>query len=254
MKTTRRITRAITRLPLCIVHCAFCIAFAVSAIAEDYVLSTPLPQASWTEIGPCPSIGCIVFPIEAKSCGAWGGNYNCTSSFVRVESDNLYSAIFQWLDGTYIKSVKINFKIENGLLYAKGVSAGYVSKSGSTPYPYDFNNKSYTTQTYATTQSGSGYGIKELTFHVLLNGVVVSSNQSEIGTPDPGYGVVNLASGAALPVSCPTVWTNAPGDTAATCTGWKLYDENGEVVSNGMGNAFTYLHPASGGFRRLEWQ
>jgi hypothetical protein len=204
-------------------------------------------------MGPCPSAGCIVFPIEAKSCGnAAGGAFDCTSSFVRDEGGGVSSAIFQWSHGGYIKSVKINFKIENGVLYAKGVSAGYVGST--TSFPYDFNTRPFTTQTYATTLTGNGYGIKELTFHVLPNGVVISSNPPGIGSPDPGYGLAALESGATLAVSCPAVWTNAAETTGATCTGWKLYDENGVLVSNGTETAFTYQHPASGGHRRLEWQ
>ena len=37
-----------------------------------------------------------------------------------------------------------------------------------------------------------------------------------------------------------------------SCTGWKLYDETGAVVSAGDGTSFTYGHPAA--YRRLEWQ
>ena len=239
------------RLSLCILHSALCIALAASAMAEDYVLSGPL-QKTWTEMGVCPSGGCILFPIEARSCGAAGGNHSCESSFVRDEGGNLYSAIFQWIDGSYIKHVKIQFKIENGVLYAKGIRAGYVG-SGNT-FPYDFDNRTFTTMTYATTTGGSGYGIKELTFHVLLNGVRVSSMPEGIGEPTPDYGPVALESGATLPVSCPAVWTNDIGTVCATCTGWKLYDANGEVISNGSGNAFTYTHPTSAAYRRLEWQ
>ncbi len=250
MKTMRRAFRH----SLCIVHSALCIAFAATAaLAEDYVLSGAL-QKTWTEMGPCPSVGNIIFPIEAKSCGGYTGIYSCTSSFVRAESGGIYSAIFQWDDGTYIKHVKANFKIEGEKLYVQGVRAGYVTKSGSTPYPYDFNNQAYSSQTLATTLTGNGYGLKELTAHVLLNGILVTANPEGFGEASPGFGVVALESGASLSVSCPAVWTNAADNTAATCTGWKLYDADGEVVSSGPENAFTYVHPASGGYRRLEWQ
>ncbi len=224
----------------------------VSAVAEDYVLSGALPNSSWTEMGPCSSIGCIIFPIEARSCGAYGGNYSCTSSFVRAESGGLYGAIFQWIDGAYIKHVKMNFKLEDGVLYAKGISAGYVGSAN--PFPFDFNDQPFTTQTYANTTGGTGYGIKELTFHVLENGLVVSSMPADIGDPSPGHGAVALESGATLPVSCPAFWTNVAETVGATCVGWKLYDVNHVLVSNGTENAFTYHHPASGGLWRLEWQ
>ena len=252
MKTTRRIPR----LSFCILHSAFCIflaAFAArTAAAEDYVLSTALPL-SWTEMGACPSVGCILFPIEAKSCGsASGGTFDCTSSFVRDEGGGVFSAMFQWIQGGYIKHVKIQFKIENGVLYAKGVRAGNVG-SGN-PFPYDFDNQTFNNFTYATTTGGSGYGIKELTFHVLLDGVVVSSMPEGIGEPTPDYGPVALEPGATLSVSCPAIWTNDAGTVGAACSGWRLYDENGVLVTNGTEIAFTYRHPASGGYRRLEWQ
>jgi len=73
------------------------------------------------------------------------------------------------------------------------------------------------------------------------------------GSPSPGYGpVVELGTGDSIVATCPAAWTNADETIAATCTGWKLYDAAGTVVSNGVGNAFTYVHP--GAARRLEWQ
>ena len=240
-----------------IVHCALCIAFAAIAthtvLADDYVLSGALPDSSWTEMGSCPSVEAIHFPMEGRSCGAWGGNSSCTSSFVRAVSGGVYSAIFQWRDGTYIKSVKIHFKIENGVLYAKGVSAGYVSASGK-PYPYDFDNLTYSTQTYSSTTGGNGYGLKQLTVHVILDGFWITSQPGGVGAADPDFGLVNLEPGASLAVSCQSAWTNAAGNEAATCAGWKLYDAAGALISNGTGNAFTYTHPTPAAYRRLEWQ
>ena len=43
-------------------------------------------------------------------------------------------------------------------------------------------------------------------------------------------------------------------DTKYSCSGWKLYDENGAVVDSGSGTSFTYTHPTPAAYRRLEWQ
>jgi hypothetical protein len=48
--------------------------------------------------------------------------------------------------------------------------------------------------------------------------------------------------------------TNNAESVLYFCTGWKLYNENGEVVSNGVETSFTYTHPSPAEFRRLEWQ
>ncbi len=83
----------------------------------------------------------------------------------------------------------------------------------------------------------------------------VSGIPDDIGLPTPAYGVKsNMSAGETLAVSCPEVWTNVAGTVAATCTGWKLYDVNRDVVSNGVGTAFTYVHPTPAAYRRLEWQ
>ena len=85
--------------------------------------------------------------------------------------------------------------------------------------------------------------------------LLVTGSPSDVGAPSPDYGVTSgLAAAASIQCSAPAAWTNAACDTAAACTGWKIYDENGEVVSNGMGNAFTYTHPDPAAYRRLEWQ
>ena len=83
--------------------------------------------------------------------------------------------------------------------------------------------------------------------------LLITGSPASHGSPSPGFGpVVELGTGDSLVATCPAVWTNADETIAATCTGWKLYDAAGTVVSNGVGNAFTYVHP--GAARRLEWQ
>ena len=82
--------------------------------------------------------------------------------------------------------------------------------------------------------------------------LVVSAAPTQYGTPSP-YGLTaNLAANAVVPVSCPAVWTNEAGTVAATCAGWKLYDDAGNVISQGPETSFDYIHP--GVARRLEWQ
>ena len=85
--------------------------------------------------------------------------------------------------------------------------------------------------------------------------LLVSATPGDFGTPSPSYGLkFGIGAGEERIVSCPPVWTNAVGDTAARCVGWKLYDLSGNELSSGVGNAFTYVHPSPAEFRRLEWQ
>ena len=82
--------------------------------------------------------------------------------------------------------------------------------------------------------------------------LAVSSTPAQYGVPSPNGLMTDLAPNDVVPVSCPAVWTNDAGTASATCTGWKLYDDAGNVVSNGTETAFSYIHP--GASRRLEWQ
>ena len=83
----------------------------------------------------------------------------------------------------------------------------------------------------------------------------VTAAPEECGEPSPGYGITTShLAGESFAVSAPAVWTNAAETASAVCTGWKLYDAEGNVVSNGTGNAFTYTHPTPAAYRRLEWQ
>ena len=83
----------------------------------------------------------------------------------------------------------------------------------------------------------------------------VVGNPDAYGVPSPGYGyVTGLTDGETRTVSSPSVYTNAAGTVAATCTGWKLYNADGAVVLTGTGNSFTYTHPTPAAYRRLEWQ
>ena len=84
----------------------------------------------------------------------------------------------------------------------------------------------------------------------------IAGSPAEIGTPSPVYGrQTNLASGQTVSVSCgEAVVTNDWGTYEYTCTGWKLYDENGDEDSSGPATSFTYTHPSPAAYRKLEWQ
>ena len=85
--------------------------------------------------------------------------------------------------------------------------------------------------------------------------LTISAEPEELGVPTPDYGLrTGLQAGDTLAVSCPAVWTNEAGTAAATCAGWKLYNGNGNVVSNGGERAFTYVHPATSVPLFLKWQ
>ncbi len=84
----------------------------------------------------------------------------------------------------------------------------------------------------------------------------ISGTPDYIGAPDPDYGhVTSLVAGSMVPVSCGVATvTNETETIVYSCTGWKLYDKNGNVLSNGTDTAFTYVHPTPAAFRMLEWQ
>ena len=85
--------------------------------------------------------------------------------------------------------------------------------------------------------------------------LIITATPLEVGIPTPDYGEEGgLAAGATRVVSCPAAWTNAAGNVAATCNGWKLYDGAGNELSSGPETSFTYTHPDPAASRRLEWQ
>ena len=56
-------------------------------------------------------------------------------------------------------------------------------------------------------------------------------------------------------VSCgASPWSNAAQTASFVCSGWKLYDEAGNLLSSGPETSFTYTHPNPAAYRRLEWQ
>ncbi|MBO4709613.1 MAG: hypothetical protein J5727_07540 [Kiritimatiellae bacterium] len=86
--------------------------------------------------------------------------------------------------------------------------------------------------------------------------LVISSLPRDIGSPAPAYGEqTGLEAGDTIPVSCGvTVVTNDAKTIAYTCSGWKLYDQNFNLLTSGTETSFTYTHPTPAKGCRLEWQ
>jgi len=83
----------------------------------------------------------------------------------------------------------------------------------------------------------------------------VVSSPTGIGSPSPFGNTTGLTAGQSVAVSCgATPWTNAAETAYYACTGWKLYDTDGNVVSNGKETSLTYTHPDPAAYRKLEWQ
>ena len=91
---------------------------------------------------------------------------------------------------------------------------------------------------------------------VTFDALKVTGSPAGYGESIPAYGttVKGLLPQAEVPVSTTPVWTNGNATVRAICTGWKLYDARGNVVSNGTEASFTYVHPTPAAYRRLEWQ
>ena len=99
--------------------------------------------------------------------------------------------------------------------------------------------------------TGGSFGYESLS-----QGFEVSSSIYGVGEPSPAYGITNgVPAGATFPVSCgASPWTNSWETVEYTCTGWKLYDSDGNELTNGTETSFTYVHPSSAEYRKLEWQ
>lgn len=84
----------------------------------------------------------------------------------------------------------------------------------------------------------------------------VAGASGRFGDPSPAYGKTSvLAAGETVSVSCgASPCTNGWGMIEYVCTGWKLYDYDGNELTNGTETAFTYTHPSPAAYRKLEWQ
>lgn len=152
---------------------ALCAASANAA--EPYILEGLLSQ-SWQEVCPCDSLDSIK-NIAATTAGRATGTprYFITNpTFPVDETDGTRSVHFQWIDGNFIKTVKVSLKVEDGALYAKlfGEKAMYVEKSNT--FPYDFNTKSSSEYDFVYSDVASnGYNLQN--FSVWLEGMPMPS-------------------------------------------------------------------------------
>ena len=110
--------------------------------------------------------------------------------------------------------------------------------------------------TFYANESTSPFTAGTLITHAFDDKLDVTSSSDEFSTPSPAYGTTSgLVAGQSFTVSCgATSWTNAAETVIFSCTGWKLYDFGGAVVSSGTETSFTYAHPDPIAYRRLEWQ
>lgn len=82
----------------------------------------------------------------------------------------------------------------------------------------------------------------------------VTGDPDEAGEVVPAYGTTNgLAVGESFVCSAPIAWTNAAGNVAYDCIGYKVY-AGGKVVGEDVGNEFTYEHPDCVSGATLVWQ
>ena len=156
------------------------------------------------------------------------------------ENGSLYSGVKATV-GMKLYSFKI---IEGGVAVANFVPC---VNSDSVAGLYDTVRNAF----YANSGSGGSFG-----YATLPSTLDVAGSLDRTGTPSPAYGrTMGLSAGQALAASCgDTPWTNAAETAVYSCTGWKLYNYDGGVVSSGSGTSFTYTHPDPAAYRRLEWQ
>ena len=111
------------------------------------------------------------------------------------------------------------------------------------------------TSTLTDAQAGSVYNyLKAKWFTIKPDTLVIDGIPEQVGSPDPAYGMrTGLAAGDSFTVSCgATVVTN--GSTECIYQGWKLYDQDYNLLTNGTETSFTYTHPSPAAGRMFEWQ
>ena len=111
------------------------------------------------------------------------------------------------------------------------------------------------TSTLTDAQAGSVYNyLKAKWFTIKPDTLVIDGIPEQVGSPDPAYGMrTGLAAGDSFAVSCgATVVTN--GSTECIYQGWKLYDQDYNLLTNGTETSFTYTHPSPAAGRMFEWQ
>ena len=117
------------------------------------------------------------------------------------------------------------------------------------------DNPGTLTKSGTFTAGGEGHYFDDSLFTIDDDTLLIAGSQgNSVGSPDPAYGEqTNLEAGDSMVVSCgATVLTN--GTTECIYQGWKLYNQDGTLLTNGTETSFTYTHPTPAKGRRLEWQ
>lgn len=83
--------------------------------------------------------------------------------------------------------------------------------------------------------------------------LTISGEPENLGSVVPAYGKTNKHAVGATVACSATAVTNAAGNVAAECVGYKVYT-NDVVYVEGNGNAFTYTHPDCETGATLVWQ
>lgn len=111
--------------------------------------------------------------------------------------------------------------------------------------------------TVENTNSTEGYAeIDEMELYWCpLDGVFVTGSPAEFAQTDPAYGIVTgYRSGDKVTFSAPKEYLNDDAGVRATCVGWKLIDESGNVLDEQAKTEFIYIWPDQGAIRKLFWQ
>ena len=212
---------------------------------------------------------------SASSSSISFGYYN-TSMLVAYSDASGMKPSFASSAGTEVNSVSVRYAsnapasaIANGTTLQGSGNAAWSSPGTETflgvraskNNSYVFAGDIYCVRLYnrqlTNAEIASNQMIDELRFKsnaVADSTFAVSSTMDGVGAPSPAYGYVcELSAGDTRAVSSDALWTNSIG-TVFSCTGWKLYDENDNIVESGNTLSFTYAHPTPAAYRRLEWQ
>ena len=175
--------------------------------------------------------------------------------FVRANGTGRFKNLFLFRlndNGSLYSGVKatVGMKLYSFKIIEEGVAVANLVpciNSDSVAGLYDTVRNAF----YANAGTGGSFG-----YETLASTLDVAGSLDRTGTPSPAYGrTMGLSAGQALAASCgDTPWTNAAETAVYSCTGWKLYNYDGNIVSSGAGTSFPYTHPDPAAYRRLEWQ
>ena len=180
--------------------------------------------------------------------------YSSQPSFTSTGGPLMLFALGNYANGSYTPSANYN----NSKLHSFTITRSGTVIHDLVPAVRDFDSQP---GLYDNVSGGKFYpGTGSFTMGDVLaesdDMLHISSAPTGIGSPSPAYGETNgLTAGASFLISCgATSVTNAAGSVQYSCTGWKLFDDEGTLKSSGTETSFTYVHPNPAEYRRLEWQ